>query len=279
MNSQPSWIGPRIDVRPLFGPQHAAFLELLAGLDAPDWARPTACPGWTVHDVATHVLADYVGRLSIHRDGFQTLHPRGGETLPAFIDRINDEWVVAARRVSPALLLDVLSSVGTRLVSYWSTVDLDALGWPVVWAGPDPAPVWLDAARELTEYWTHHQQIAEATGRPGLTRPEHLAPVLDTFLRALPHTLRDTPAATGTTLRVTVAGPAGGIWTATRAPTRWELTAPSPRPPDALLELDADTAWRLCTRGITPGQAATRGQAQGDRRLTAAALTIVSIIR
>ncbi|WP_250640205.1 maleylpyruvate isomerase family mycothiol-dependent enzyme [Frankia sp. AiPa1] len=274
-----SWLGPRLDVRPLFAPQHAAFLALLDGLDAGDWARPTACPGWTVQDVATHVLGDYLGRLSIHRDGFGPLHPHHDEAFPAFIDRINDEWVIAARRISPPLLLDLLSSVGAQAMSYWRTVDLDALGWPVSWAGPDPAPVWLDAARELTEYWTHHQQIAEATGRPGLTRPEHLAPVLDTFLRALPHTLRDTPAAAGTTLQITVTGPAGGTWTATRTPTRWELTTPSRRPPDALIELDADTAWRLCTRSITPDQAATRAHTHGDQHLTTAALNILSIIR
>lgn len=27
--------------------------------------------------------------------------------------------------------------------------------------------MWLDAAREYTEFWVHQQQIRDATGRPG----------------------------------------------------------------------------------------------------------------
>jgi len=46
----------------------------------------------------------------------------------------------------------------------------------------------------------------------------------------------------------------------------------------ARAELDADTAWRLCTRGITPGQAAGHARIDGDQNLVAAALQIVSII-
>jgi hypothetical protein len=49
-------------------------------------------------------------------------------------------------------------------------------------------------------------------------------------------------------------------------------------PADRRVELDPDTAWRLCTRGITPGQAAGRARVDGDRQLAAAALQIVSII-
>lgn len=273
-----SWLGPAIDLRPLFASQQASFIELLRGFDAHDWQRPTACPGWSVKDVASHVLGDHLGRLSRHRDGFQPLRPRGGETLPDFLDRVNDEWVTAARRLSPPILVELLTIYGDQVAAFWQTVDLDGLGEPVSWAGPGPAPVWLDAAREFTEVWTHQQQICEATGRLGLTDPGFLAPVLDTFLRALPHTLRGVDAPEGTALQVTVTGPAGGTWTCTRTASRWTLDRqPSPHP-DAQLQLDADTTWRLCTRGITPQQAAERARTRGDQRLASAALGIVSII-
>jgi hypothetical protein len=49
--------------------------------------------------------------------------------------------------------------------------------------------------------------------------------------------------------------------------------------PGARVELDADTTWRLCTRGFTPDQATGRARTHGDQRLAAAALTMVSIIR
>jgi uncharacterized protein (TIGR03083 family) len=273
-----SWLGPAIDVRGLFAAQHDAFIALLRDLRDEEWARPTVCPGWSVRDVAAHVLGDHVGRLARGRDGHHGIGPRPGETLPVFLDRINEEWVSATRRVSPRLLTDLLSCTGEQVVAFWQTVQMDALGEPVSWAGPGPAPVWLDAARDFSEYWTHQRQICDATGRAG---PEFAGPVLDTFMRALPHTLRDVDVAAGTAVLVTVTGPGGGQWACVRDAERWRLLAapvPQPTAPAAAVEFDPDTAWRLCTRGITPEQAADRAHLDGDPRLAAAVLRIVSII-
>jgi len=54
------------------------------------------------------VLGDHIGRLSRHRDGYPPPPLRDGEALPAFLDRFNGEWVTAARRISPRLLIDLL---------------------------------------------------------------------------------------------------------------------------------------------------------------------------
>jgi uncharacterized protein (TIGR03083 family) len=77
-----SWLGPPIDVRSPFAPLRAALVELLRGLGRPDWARPTACPGWSVHDIAAHILGDHVGRLSRHRDGFRSPPPATARRFP-----------------------------------------------------------------------------------------------------------------------------------------------------------------------------------------------------
>lgn len=37
--------------------ERAALAELLAGLDDHEWQHATLCPGWTVHDVAAHVIS------------------------------------------------------------------------------------------------------------------------------------------------------------------------------------------------------------------------------
>jgi uncharacterized protein (TIGR03083 family) len=37
--------------------ERAGLAELLSGLTAAEWARPSVCPGWTVHDVAAHVIS------------------------------------------------------------------------------------------------------------------------------------------------------------------------------------------------------------------------------
>ena len=98
------------------------------GLRPGQWSQPTICPGWDVKDVAAQVLGDHVGWLSRHRDGYPPPHPRDGEAFPAFLDRVNDEWVTAVRRISPRLLVEQLSVIGDQVVEFWRTVDLDALG-------------------------------------------------------------------------------------------------------------------------------------------------------
>ena len=273
-----SWLGPPIDVRALFAPQQAAFAGLLRGLGPTEWALPTICPGWDVKDVAAHVLGDHIGRLSGHRDGYAALRPRAGEAFPAFLDRINGEWVAGARRISPRLLIEQLQATADQVAEFWLALAPDTLGWDVTWAGPGPAPVWLDAARDFSEYWTHHQQICDATGQAGLMSTGYAGPVIDTFMRALPHTLRNVTAPEGTALQMTVTGPGAGEWACTRGPDRWRLHRQPHPEPAARAELDTDTAWRLCTRGITPQQAAGRARIDGDHRLATAALQIVSII-
>jgi uncharacterized protein (TIGR03083 family) len=271
-------LGPPIDVRPLFRIDRGDLVELLRDLAAADWERPTICPGWRVRDVVAHVAADDFGRLARMRDGYRGVGPREGEPLATFLHRINQEWVVAARRLSPVILTDLLAFTGAQIDELWRSQDLGRLGEPVSWAGDGPAPVWLDAARDFTEYWTHQQQIRDVTLRPRQARPELLGALLDTFIRALPHTLRHVDAPVGSEVEVTVTGGADGSWTATRFAAGWSLRRGPAGSPAASVTLDPDTMWRLCTRGISPEQARARAHLTGDRRLCDAAMRIVSII-
>lgn len=275
--------GPPIDVLPLFAREEQALLDVLTGLDASQWAAPTVCTGWTVHDLAAHILGGKLGRLSRDRDDYRTTAPRDGEQFAKFLDRINDEWVVACRRLSPEVLFAMLVDSTSQLAEMWGRADLDALGEPVSWAGDEPAPVWLDVAREYTEFWVHQQQIREAVGaheplgaRP-LDEPEFRGPVVDTFMRALPHTLRDVETRTVRQLTYTVTGPGGGKWTAQRTADGWAIdrVAPTSRSPLASVTTDADTFWRLCTRNPVDRDRVT---AKGDENVCATLLGMTSII-
>ena len=90
----------------------------------------------------------------------------------------------------------------------------------VSWIRLDPVPNWLEVARQYTERWTHHQQIRDAVGVPGLEEPAFEAPVLATFVQALPRAFTDVPASVGTTVEVVIAGEAGGCWVLTRTQPR-----------------------------------------------------------
>ncbi|MEU6039157.1 maleylpyruvate isomerase family mycothiol-dependent enzyme [Actinomadura sp. NPDC047616] len=270
-----SWLGRPIDARHLFAPERRALLTLLRDLDPAGWARE-AVPGWTVKDVAAHLLGDDYGRLAHDRDGHQSHRtaPEPSETFEAFIHRINQQWVDAADRLSTRSLVETLEMTGRQIADLWQRSDPHGSSRAVSWAGADPAPLWLDCARDYTEYWTHRQQIRLAVGLEDERPPE---PLLDTFMRALPHTLRDVAADEGTQVQVRVDGL--GAWTATAIAEGWSLAPPPSAAPAAVVHLDPVTAWRLCVRMVQPDVAVARARMEGDTRLGAAACRILSIIR
>jgi uncharacterized protein (TIGR03083 family) len=274
MSSTP-W-GPPIDVLPYFSKEEQALMTLLSALTEEDWTRPTVCTGWSVKDLAAHLLGDKVGRLSRDRDGHAADGPRPGEAFPRFIDRINDEWVVACRRLSTDVLLTMMYEFMGQTTEHWAKLDLDVLGEPVSWAGAEPAPRWLDAARDYSEFWVHHVQLREALEHTPL-EAEYAEPIADTFVRALPHALRDVEARVGKQVGYTVTGRGGGKWHARRERDGWVLDrgAPPSRTPLATVATDADTFWRLCTRNEAD---LGRVKTSGDENVCAVVLGMTSII-
>lgn len=274
-----------VSVVDLFPGERESLLDLLAGLSSGQWNNPTVCPGWSVKDVALHLLGVDVGILSRRRDGFHdhSLSDTVAEgeewsDLVTYVDRLNEVWVTAARRISQRLLCELLRWTGDATAAYFKTLDLMALGGPVSWVGPDPVPVWLDVAREYTERWVHQQQIRDAVDRPGLKCREWFSPVLETFVRALPYTLRHAPAPDGTCLRLVIDGEAGGEWFAVRTHGGWLLRQGVEGTPDATVIMDQEIAWRVFTKGMNRDCALQTMSLQGDMSLAERVLDMVSII-
>lgn len=91
-------------VRPHPRAERVAFLELLEGLAPDQWNAPTACPGWSVKDVALHLVDDDLGWLSRGRDqdlsGLLAGHSDYREFVAALHAK-NDGWVKTTRVLSP----------------------------------------------------------------------------------------------------------------------------------------------------------------------------------
>ena len=206
----------------LFPPERASLIELLSSLDEEQWQAPTVCPGWLVKDVALHLLGDDIGLLSRRRDGVVPAdapsQPAGWQELVAFLDGLNQTWVEATRRISPRLLRELLAFTGEATWRYLASLDPLAREARVAWVGLDPVANWLDVAREYTERWTHQQQIRDAVGLPGLKEPAFQAPVLATFVHALPRAFAGALAPAGTTVEVAVGGDGGGCWVLAESP-------------------------------------------------------------
>ena len=272
----------RIEVAELFPELDAQLIPLLRGLGEEDWGRP-AVGSWTVKDVAAHLLDTAIRRLAFDRDRLSPVPPdgpiEGYGDLVAFLNDLNHVWVRAMKRVSPRLLTDFLEKTGAELSEHLAVRDPSAPAlFSVAWAGEEASESWFDVAREYTERWHHQQQIREAVGAPGLTSRRLMHPVLDAFLRGLPHAYRCVEAEEGTAVAVEIAGEAGGEWALVREAGRWRLYEGVPEAARARVRMDQDTAWRRMTKGITREQAAERSQVEGERRLGEPVFAMLSVM-
>jgi uncharacterized protein (TIGR03083 family) len=271
---------PLLDARPLFAPLLDGLLALLRGLAADEWER-LATRRWTVRDVASHLLDGDCRQLSFGRDALPLLPPErsihGPDDFLAFLDGLNADWVRALRRVSPALLLELLETTGRQVTAYFAS--LDPMGeaiFAVAWAGEERSRNWMHLARELTERVHHQQQIRRATGRPLLADPAILGPALEALLFGLPPAYADVGAADGTAVAVRFTAPVERSYSLARAAGRWVVRGVADEVV-AEIELDPDTAWLALTRSIGRREAQSRAKLSGDPSFTSAFFDACSI--
>lgn len=249
---------------------NAELVQLLRSLTPAEWDRP-ATPRWLVRDVAAHLLDGDIRRLSAGRDGV-ALRPdvpiTGFGDLVGWLDGLNAEWVGAARRMSPPVLVSLLEATGPQVAEFLASLDDDAPAlWPVGWAGEDVSPNWMDVGREFTERWHHQQQIRDGVGRPGLTDARWMRPVLELSMRALPRAYATTQGADGDVVVFHVEGEGGGWWSLIRAGEIWSLREGDSPDPACVVRMDTDTTWRVLLHALPPGRARDRLSVQGDAAL------------
>ena len=255
------------------------LISLLKGLSDAEWDLPTACPSWSVKDVALHLLGGELGILSWKRDRYSWLPPiNSWDHLVHLVNEQNELWVKSTQRISPPLIIDLLKFTGDQVSSYFQSLDPFALGDPVDWVSPDPAPVWLDLAREYTERWHHQQHIRDSVGKPGLKGQKFLSPVLDTFILALPRTFNEVKAENGTSIVINITGSVRKQWTLNFHLGEWRLYEGSAEDHQVFLVIEDDVAWRIFSNEISPVEARKRVQIEGNQPLGEKVLETVSII-
>lgn len=245
----------------LFAPIHDELMTLLRGLTADEWLAPTAAGTWTVRDVAAHLLDTGLRRLAMHRDGYNSpLAPDAfANGLGGFVNDLNASGVAYAQRLSPTLLIDLHDHYGPQLTDFLASLDpFVEAHYSVSWAGEEKSAMWFDVAREFTERWHHQQQIRDAVRRAPLY-DRYLAPVLDTFVRALPYTYRDVDAPDGTTIVLRITNEGEGAWTLVCEDSRWQLYADAAESPTTAVTMRGDKAWRVFTKQKIDAQARIEG--------------------
>ena len=257
------------------------LIELLRSLTQQEWDAQTVSPKWKVKDVAAHLLDTQLRKLSLARDRYAAKSPAidASFDLVAFINQLNAKGVAIYARLSPTVLISLMELASRESVAYHQSLDPFAPAqFNVSCAGEEVSLNWFDTAREFTERWHHQQQIRLAVNRPGILTPELYHPVLDCFMRALPHTYRDVPAAPRTLLRFDVSGECGGTWWLFGDGHAWRLVTESLGQRVSRITIPQAIAWRIFTKGIDKTSAATEISLEGDRTLGLHILSMKAIV-
>ncbi|MGG5259683.1 maleylpyruvate isomerase N-terminal domain-containing protein [Phycicoccus avicenniae] len=204
------WDVDPLNVRPTLVEERRDLLALLAVLSPDQWTAPTEVPGWTVKDLALHILDDDLGWLSRGRDS-DSSSLLTIEDPSEFVDALaakNQRWLDGAAGLSLPVVAGLLEWAGNQMDGYYATLDLAGEG-RVAWASDGPVPIWFDIAQDLTERWVHQMQMRGPLDLVGEYRDAYLPLVLRTLAWALPHQLT-LEAPTNTTVDVDLGS--GGRW-------------------------------------------------------------------
>jgi uncharacterized protein (TIGR03083 family) len=272
---------PPIETIQLFPVLDQKLIELLRSLTPEEWNRPTVAKLWTVKDVAAHLLDTHLRTLSIARDGYMGDPPgniQSSQDLINYLNQLNANWVAASKRISPAVLTDLLEINCKAASDYMATLaPAEQAIFSVGWAGEEVSANWFHIAREYTEKWHHQQQIREAVRKPGIMTAELYHPFLDTFMRALPFTYRHTAAPAGTVLQFTLTGIGGGSWFLQQQ-DQWELIPQPTATPAAHTTIDGPVAWKLFSKSWRRKEVVSYVTIEGNQDLGDVVLDMVSVM-
>jgi uncharacterized protein (TIGR03083 family) len=280
MSSESSGTGPILGAH-LLRKVDEKLIELLRSLSPSEWEAQTVAPRWQVRDVAAHLLDTVLRKLSLVRDSWyvENVNIQSPQDVVTLVNRLNEEGVTVYRRLSPSVLIDMMKLACEQSASFHESLDPFAeAAFGVSWAGEERSLNWFDTARELTERWHHQQQIRVATDRPGIMTRELYHPVLDCFLRGLPHLYRDTEAPSGTVLLVEISGECGGKWFLSRNNGKWELVKEAGAELAARVTIPQEIAWRVFTKGIDRDSARAQIKVEGDPHLANRVLDLTAIV-
>jgi hypothetical protein len=259
------------------------LVDLLESLSSEEWNAPTIAGKWTVKDVAAHILDGcFLRRLSIHRDGYFGEKPENINSYRDLIDYLNGlnaVWVNANKRLSPRIMIELIKIYSREVYEFFKTLEPRGRAiFAVDWAGETESENWFDIARDYTERWHHQQQIRLAVGKFGIESRELYFPVLDTFMRALPHTYRNVAALENTVLQFTIAGEAGGDWFLRKTNEGWRLEKEAVKTPAVKVSILQEIAWRIFTKGVDKNTAQSQSTVEGNKDLGVEVFNMLSVM-
>ena len=212
--------------------QHAELDGILAGLSEDDWARASACEGWSVADVVVHLTQSDEGAVA----SVEGRLPEGGlGGQDADVDDWAERMVVEARGASGGEVFAAWRSTTAALRAALAETDLSAR---VPWVTGRLSARTLATTR-LAECWIHTGDVAAAFGEPP-SATNRLRLIARLAWRTLPYAFERAGRPLSGPVAFELRAPDGERWDlvppeepAHRGPGRRPRPLPGGRPPAA----------------------------------------------
>jgi uncharacterized protein (TIGR03083 family) len=203
---------PRDLAMGLAATEYQRFAAAVRELSAADWALPTDCPAWNVHELVAHV----VGMASMASSPLEERRQRkaavaGMADGRPFVDALTAHQVEIFRDRTPEELVTLAAAIGPRAARGRKRTPR------LVRRRTMPVPQVVDGEAEewtvgylvdtiLTrDPWMHRIDLAQATGRPLTLTAEHDGAIVADVVA-------EWAARHRRPYHLTLTGPAGGFW-------------------------------------------------------------------
>jgi uncharacterized protein (TIGR03083 family) len=210
-------------------------IELGESLSETDWAQPSACPGWSVHDIFVHLACTL--RESVDPESMPP-------TVPGKIERSNDRAVAAFRSLTPRQTLDLYRDlIEPALVIHDNAQTGDAASREVDLedAGTYPAHLMVDSL--VFDHYCHLRHDLGGFGPLDFSVRADAVVMessLSWLIAGLPQmSAARLPSVLTAPFSLELTGPGGGTWTLAPVPTTIEVKAAT-READAAISSTAE---------------------------------------
>lgn len=155
--------------------EYARIIELIGGLDADDWRRPTDCEGWTVRDIVAHLAGAAEATASMRE---QLRQQREGKARQGDGDRmaaVNALQIAEREVLSTGELTEALADASARGVR--ARARIPGLVRSAKLSFPPPlgraSLGYLNGPVYTRDAWMHRLDVCRATSRAPVLTAEH----------------------------------------------------------------------------------------------------------
>jgi uncharacterized protein (TIGR03083 family) len=247
----------------------ASIREVCTDLTPEQWDAATDCPGWSVRDNLSHLIAIENKLLGLPDDPPLAAYPA---YVKNEIGRFNENSIEIRRgRAGAAVLAEFVDVTTKRLhqLRAMTEEEFERVGWSPI--GDVPYRQFMTV--RLFDCWSHEQDIRRAVERPG-----HLTgPVVDSVLawhaRSLGYIVgKKAGAPEGAVVVFVVTGPTAVVYAVAVREGRASVIGETPAVPTATLTLDTEAFIALLGGRWTADEAEASGRVQytGDAAIAGA---------